>query len=104
MRPNGISNTVGNSRGGLHIGFRQNDDKLISPIPGDDINLAKALSKNVRDLHQNLTPHQMTVLVVDQLEMIHIEEDQRDAGAVALAAFNFNIECLIQESEIIKAG
>src|SRR5579884_1810159 len=104
MGPDGISDTVGDPRRGLHIRFRQNHDKLISSIPSNNIDLTEALSEDLGDLDQDLTPHQMTILVIDQLEMIHIKEDQRDAGAVALAAFNFNIECLIQESEIIKAG
>src|SRR3989338_5394424 len=46
----------------------------------------------------------MPVLIVDQLEMIHIEEDQRGGGAVTLTALQFYFQRLVEISKIIEAG
>jgi hypothetical protein len=100
----GLVKTMRNLDRGVYLGFRQHHHEFISPVPGHDIHIPEAVDQNLRHLDQHLAPHEMSVPVVDELEIVHVEEDQRDMRPVALGAFEFGVESLVQVPEVKQLG
>src|SRR5581483_1278397 len=73
---NGVSNPMGDPVGRLDVGLRKNNDKLVPSVTGDDIDISQTFNQKLRHFDQNLTSHQMPMLIVHQFEMVHIEENQ----------------------------
>ena len=67
-----------------HIG--QYDDELIPAEPGDQILGAEGRAQPLRDGPEQLIPDGMAVLVIDRLEVVQIEEQDRQLGAGAVGA------------------
>lgn len=57
-------------------GIRKQDDKLIPPEPRSNISLTDMLTDHLSNSHQNPVARQMPLLVINQLEVIHIHNNQ----------------------------
>jgi hypothetical protein len=78
------------------------DDKFISAVSRDDIDIPQAFDQNLSKLDENLTAGLMAMSVVDFFEMIDVKENQADFGFIALAPSQLNIQRLFQVAVIKK--
>ena len=67
--------------GALGIALRQQDDELVAAEPSQHVLRADLLAQALRELDQQLIAGSVAERVVDVLEMIDVEEGQRDVAA-----------------------
>jgi len=84
--------------------FRQDDDDLIAAIPGSDIGGANGLPDRLPEHRQRFIPRLMTVPVVELLEIIDINERQRELPAVTLGPLELPVEQVIEATAVEQSG
>ena len=72
--------------GALRAGFRQQDRELVAAEPGHDVGFAGAASNDGGRLDERPAAQQVAVGVVDPLEPVQIDEEQRQRPAAAHGA------------------
>src|SRR6266508_3121301 len=85
----GLVEPFGQGAGRGHRRLRQDPHELVAAVTGQDVHVADALHHDLGQLGQALAAHQVAVLVVDPLELVEVEKDQRHDGAVTPAAARF---------------
>src|SRR5678815_2910356 len=71
----------------LRVGLRQEDRELLTAVAADDIDLAKLLVKQRRDLAEDFVAEQVSELVIQALELVDIEHDNGHATLKAAGPF-----------------
>ncbi len=69
-------------------GLREDGAKLLAAVATDFVAGAQSLLQNQADSSQHVVTARVTVLVVDALEVIDIDHEQRQLAAVASRAGN----------------
>lgn len=64
-------------------GMRQDDSELIAAQPPDNVGFPRVLEQNIRHTQQHIIPGSMSEDIIDRLEMIKIDENQRKRRAEA---------------------
>ena len=91
-----IANTLADRERPFAPGIRQDDGKLVAPEPGGDVRFARARADQPGRLHKRTAAEQMPVRVVDTLESVQIDEQQRQRSAAARRPFGFPAQHQVQ--------
>src|SRR5437016_14512059 len=95
---------VGALDSGVTPGFRQDDAELLAAVAGEALVPADAYAEKRCELAQDEVPGQVTVCVVDLLEMVDVEQDQRQRAAVAKAPGHFALDEVDQVAAVEDLG
>src|SRR5690348_16571675 len=77
-------------------GLGQDDRELVAAHPARDVHRPHGLAETFRDLGENAVAGQMPDAVVDRLEVVEVEEDERDAAAVPLGPEHLTAKRLME--------
>src|SRR5207249_5133312 len=69
-----LADSRDDARGDVLAGFRQYQREFIATVPRGGVNRTGMVAQNLGDTHQCTTAGQVSVLIVDDLEAIHIEK------------------------------
>ena len=86
------------------IDFRQEDEELVAAVAADGVRLADARHQALRDRAQDLVADAVTERIVDVLETIAVQEQDRDAAAVAARQRDGPGEAIVQEQPVRQVG
>ena len=87
------------------IGLRQNDQKLLSPISDQPIQVVTNTGLNCLGKgNQHVIATQMTVQVVDLLEVIQIAQNNGERMAVSTCTGHFLLQGLGQKLPVVTPG
>ena len=92
-----------------HEGFglrrvRQDDREFIPPETARNVGAAHMPANQHAKCLEDFVSGPMPVLVVDLLELVQVQQQQRRRGAVALAPLRFPFEGVLEEPPVIQAG
>ena len=90
--------------GALAAGIGQHQGELVAAEAGDDVRFAGADADDRRGLDQRRAAGQMPVRVVDPLEPVEIDEQQRQRPAAARGALGFPAQHLRQIPRVVELG
>src|SRR5665647_894024 len=91
--------------GAERAGVLQDDGELLAAVPGGHVHvLAQMRSQDLADGAQNAVAGGMPVEVVDTLEVVEVEHDQRKREAVAPRAHGLGAQLLEEVAVIVQAG
>ena len=89
--------------GGARIALHEQRD-LLAAVARDEIRAARVARDHPRDRDQHVVAGRVTVAVIDALEVVEIEEHERDAAAIALHALELERERLAEQLGAIQPG
>lgn len=99
-----IANALGDVKRGFGAGFGKNEDKFISAVTGGDVNFSGMETENVGKAAERAAADEMSVFIVDFLEMIHIEQDHRERVSRAIITFDFGFEGFDEAAVVGEPG
>ena len=76
----GGADALGDAGGAAGIGIRQEDAELLAAHAPDQVDVAHGLAQGARDEHQRLVAAVVAEAVVDVLEMVDVDDEQRPLG------------------------
>ncbi len=85
-------------------GLREDRDELVTAEAADRVAAANAVAQRPADLGEHLVAVQMAVLVVDALEVVEVDEADREAEAAAGAAVDLAVELVASARVAETAG
>ena len=88
----------------LHAGFRHQDDELVAAVAGHDVGLAAPLFEQPAHARQHQVAFQMAEGVVDFLELVEIDQHDRERASGAGSALPLRRECFPEEAPRLDAG
>ena len=80
------------------------DGELVAAEAGEDVALAQALAEQRRDPRDDLVAGGVAERVVDVLEVVEVEQQQRAVGAVAAHELGVLVELLGEARAVVQAG
>ena len=80
----------------------QDDREFVAAEPGHDVGFAGAAADDAGRLDQRLAARQMAVAVVDLLEAVQVEEQQRQRPAAARGALGFAAQHQVQVAGVVE--
>ncbi len=101
---------LGDVLGNVGVRIRQQDRELIAAEPGDRVGAAQAVAEQRGDRHDQAVSGLVAEGVVDGLEVVEVEHEQRAAVAIAIdvrhVAFEFCLEAaaIQQARERVMVG
>src|SRR5437016_1585892 len=69
-----LADSRDDARRDVLVGFRQHQREFIATVPRGGVNRAGMAAQNLGDTHQRAAAGQMSVLIVDDLEAVHVEK------------------------------
>ena len=81
--------------------FGQDDGKLFTAVTSEHFIAANPCLNDARDFLQHVVAGEMTVDVVDALEVIDVEHEHRQLSFVALAADDLAFECFVEVALVV---
>src|SRR5882762_7944331 len=84
-----LANTLADRIGAFAAGIGQDQRKFVAAEARDDVGLSGALANHRRRLHERAAAEQVPVRVVDGLEPVEVDEQQRQRAAAARGALGF---------------
>jgi len=88
----GFAYPLGNSRATLKGCFHQDQHKLFPPVTGEEVFLANGIANDIGEFPENEVPTEMAERIVDRLELVDIEHEDRKRSGVSLGADDFAFE------------
>jgi len=88
--------------GGLERAFRQDDRELLAPRPREQLVAADARRHEGRELLEHTVAREVSVAVVDRLEVVDVEHDQRERALVAPRAAELALEELAERALVVN--
>src|SRR5438874_1491285 len=85
-------------------GFREQDDELLPAVARNDVDLPDLLADAVGNLDEYGVADLMPVLVVDLLEMVEVEHQQRQRPMEPRGAVDLSGQRLLEEAVVAEAG
>ena len=82
-RADAVPDTFRHRHGALAAGVRQNHSKLVAAEPGRNVGLAGAAVDDDAGLDKRFAASLMAVGIVDLLETVQVEEQERQGTAAA---------------------
>ena len=101
-RSNRLSNFFSDSQRLLLIGLRENDQKFFPAPSPDGICLTDTVLQDSRDENQNRITNSVTKFIIDLLDVIDIEHDEREIGLVAFGTINFLLNDRIEFGAVVN--
>ena len=92
---NASPNPLGHGDCIIDIGFRKDEDKLIAPVAADNIFFPSITLDDTRYFNQTLAAFEVAEGIVDGLETVKIQEEQRDTSSGFDGIFQFGLETSI---------
>src|SRR5262249_2560475 len=83
-------------------GVRKHQPELLAPETARDVAAADIALEQRRDPHQHFVARAVARGVVNALEVVEVDHEHGDAGALALAADHFAGEVVVQEAPVVK--
>jgi hypothetical protein len=93
---------VGGRPGGALSGLRKQDRELLAADPAGDVAAAQALHRSDRDAAQDDVALLVPVQVVQELEVVEVERDQRERPPVPLRPVHLAAHPLVEESVVAE--
>ena len=84
----------GNALGARERRLRQQDEELLAGVATLEIGAAQHFAHPLADDRQHRVAAQVTVAIVDVLQAIHVEHDERHRGLAAARAAQFGVDHL----------
>ncbi|PAV69056.1 hypothetical protein WR25_04918 [Diploscapter pachys] len=98
------SDHLGTGDGVVVIAIGQDDDEFLAAIATGDVGLAQADQQQRADVAQNVVADGVPVFVVDRLEVIEIDHDDRRSGRGGAVSVEQPFECVLHVAAIVQAG
>ena len=77
-----IADALADRHGAVAGGVGQDERELVAAEPGDDVGFARAGANHAGRFHERTAAEQMPVRVVDRLEAVEIDEQQRQRAVL----------------------
>src|SRR5574340_587237 len=90
--------------GMVHVGLRQEYDKLLSAIAGDRVAHPQLGLDEVGHAHQHFIARLMAIAVVDALELVDVEEHAGQRMLVAACLADFNLAAVFEVTAVLNPG
>src|SRR6185295_10662841 len=94
----------GDGEGAGEVGLGEEDGELLAAVAGDDVGLADGLAEGGGQVAEHLVPHLVAVGLVDVLEVVEVEEEQRQRVVVALGAAELLAEAVLEVAVVVDGG
>ena len=88
----------------IDVGLRHENNKFFAAVTPDCVALAKRLAENRAERAQGDIAGRMTVGVVEDLELIHIQNGDGEGLAITLGAAEFDAETIVDVATIVESG
>ena len=92
------------SFGVLQRGLRQDHAELVAAEAPDDVGLAQPRAQQRRDGAEQFVAGRVPVAVVDVLEVVDVDRQQRRRMAVALGVADDPLELVMEAAPVVEAG
>ena len=87
---------------GLDVG--EQEEELVAALPGDRVGLADGRAEPLGDGAQQLVARRVAEVVVDELEVVEVDEEDRDVRAGAPRPREGEVEVLGEHRAVRQAG
>src|SRR5204863_1052128 len=84
------------------VGLRQEQGELLAADAGEAVHRPDQVAGDVAKAAEDVVPGAVAVAVVDALEVVEVEEDERDGQARATLAIDLLLEGLEQEAPVVE--
>src|SRR5437667_1575766 len=92
----------------MHSAFdtrtQQDDTKLITTVAKYKVRASNACAKNPANLNQHVVRDWVAICIVDFLEIVYINHQQRECCKETLRPGCFAVQGFIEESSVVEAG
>src|SRR5260221_1663271 len=88
----------------LDVGLRHENNKFFATVTSHCVALAERLAENRAERTQSDIPSRMTVRVVEDFELIHIENGDGEGLAITLGTAEFDAETIVDIATIVESG
>ena len=102
-RPQRILQTFRHHHRLIFAGLRQQHHKLVATVAEGEINQPQLRFDQVPDFGQQPASHQMSMRVVDRLEVVEVDEDHAELVAEARRAVDLGFKGFVQMARIEQA-
>lgn len=99
-----VAQVLGGDHGALAVGFREEEQELLSAVASDDVAGSEQPGGDAADVGQDDIARGVAQAVVYLLEVVEVEEDRGERPACALGVGGHVGERLVQEAAVRKAG
>ena len=101
---NPLPNALADRKRALSAGVGQHERELVAAEPRHDVRFARAAADDRGRLDQRPAAGQVSVRVVDRLEAVEIDKQQRQRPAAAGRALGFPPQDAIQIARVVEAA
>ena len=84
--------------------LREHDRELVAPDAARDVGRAHDVAHAGRRVREHAVPGEVPDLVVDRLEVVEVEDDQRQVAVVAVRAGDLARERLVEVAAVVQPG
>src|SRR5437667_896619 len=98
-----LANAVGNEPGRVEFSFREDDGKFVAAIARCDVNFAAIDAENVAQAAQSPAAYEMSMRVVDLLQPVQIEQEEREGPSRAVGSLDLSVERFEKAAIITQA-
>jgi hypothetical protein len=89
---------------GVRVGAHQRDRELVAAHPPRDVARAQLGLEVLRELHERLVADRVAPRVVDLLEAVEVEDDDRHRVVLARGAAQLGVEPIVERPLVGEAG
>ena len=83
-------------------GLGEHDRELVAAVARRDVGRAQHLAEPVGDAGERGVPDEVVEPVVDPLEVVEVEDDEREPAAVAARARHLALERLLEVARVVE--
>src|SRR5207302_8347480 len=92
FRSQALANPRDDARRDVLAGFRKNQREFIAAVTRGRVDGARVAAKNFSDAHQRAAAGQVSVLIVDELQPVRVEEQHAEGALRAARAVQFGFQ------------
>ena len=97
-----VADALAHPQGALGAGVGQHDGELVAAEAGDDVGLTRRAANHPGGLDQRPAAGQVAVRVVDALEAVEVDEQQRQRPAAARRPLGLATQHLVQIARVVQ--
>ena len=86
------------------LGLGKQDDELIATVAEGVVDEAQVALDGAADFGEQAAADEVSVVVIDQLEVVEIEEDDAELVAEAERAVDLGFDAVIEVARVVEAG
>ncbi len=95
---------LGERRRARDVAGREDDRELLAPDTADDVGGADGGTEHFRHLQQELVPDAVSVHVVDLLEVVEVQHDERDGVVLRRRAHELLPHAVVERAVVVEPG